>query len=348
MFAPKYLIKEDVCWSELSNNKSGCHLLQYRFDKIDWSYLSLNESDEALFLLRNNQNKIIWNCLNSNENPEAIKLLIENPKKINWYYLTLNECKLAIDVLRENYKRINWTFLSENPSAIELIRKNINKIYLPRLFMNSNAGDLIKDILKYNPNKICWDILGSNTCPEIIDILDDYITATKTNEYMEKFEDWYNLSRNPMSSKILNKNIDKIDWETLCSNKNDDCLKILEQNEDKITRWDILSENPSPRAIKIIKNNLDKFNLNRINWDYLCNNPSAIELLEKNPDKINWANLSSNTNAIHLFAPLDKEYMREQINEFKQELAAYVFNPNRLMKYCDKYGIDYTEIDEIY
>ena len=44
-----------------------------------------------------------------------------------------------------------------------------------------------------------------------------------------------------------------------------------------------------------------------LNWIYLSENPSAIQLLEENPDKINWENLSGNPNAIHLLEQnLDK------------------------------------------
>jgi hypothetical protein len=321
MFAPKYLINEETSWEELSGNENGCHLLKYRFNEIDWSYLSLNESDEALYILRCNKDKIIWNCLNSNENNDAIKLLQENPEKINWYYVSMNQSKFITELLRENIDKINWTFLSENPSAIDLIQENIKKIYWPRFCLNNNAYNIIKS----NLNKVCWNILGSNTSPELIDILDNYIIISKSNETMEQYTDWYTLSKNPMSSNILNKNIDKIDWDALCCNKNDNCLKILEKHQYKIKRWDLLCENSSPRAIKILENNIDK-----IDWNLLSYNKCAIKILEQNIDKINWKNISSNYNAIHLFAPLDHMYMKEQIQEFKNELVSYVLSPERL------------------
>ena len=39
---------------------------------------------------------------------------------------------------------------------------------------------------------------------------------------------------------------------------------------------------------------------NKLQWSWLCKNPNAISLLEKNQDKINWSLLSRNTNAINL------------------------------------------------
>ncbi len=57
--------------------------------------------------------------------------------------------------------------------------------------------------------------------------------------------------------------------------------------------WDILSENPS--AIDLLKDNL-----NKINWDWLSGNPSAIDLLTAYPDRIDWDYLSENPAAINL------------------------------------------------
>jgi len=48
--------------------------------------------------------------------------------------------------------------------------------------------------------------------------------------------------------------------------------------------WDGLSRNPS--AINLLEKNIDK-----INWDILSLNPNALYLLEQNLDKINWYNL---------------------------------------------------------
>jgi hypothetical protein len=57
--------------------------------------------------------------------------------------------------------------------------------------------------------------------------------------------------------------------------------------------WDWLSENPN--AIQLLEQNMDK-----IDWDALSENPNAIHLLEQNMDKIDWVYLSTNPNAIHL------------------------------------------------
>ena len=79
---------------------------------------------------------------------------------------------------------------------------------------------------------------------------------------------------------------------------------------DKID-WDYLSENPN--AIELLKENQDK-----INWNHLSKNPNAIELLKENQDKIDWGTLSLNKNAIELL----KE------NQDKIDWGNFSKNPN--------------------
>ena len=110
------------------------------------------------------------------------------------------------------------------------------------------------------------------------------------------------LSRNPHAIRLLEKNQNKIHWESLSGNPG--AIHLLEQNPDKIN-WELLSGNP--RAIHLLEQNPTK-----INWELLSGNPGAIHLLEQNPDKINWNNLSENPNAIPL---LKKHY---PINNIKR------------------------------
>ena len=44
----------------------------------------------------------------------------------------------------------------------------------------------------------------------------------------------------------------------------------------------------------------DWINKSKLDWNGLCRNPAAIQLLEENPKKINWNFLSLNPAAIHL------------------------------------------------
>ncbi len=86
----------------------------------------------------------------------------------------------------------------------------------------------------------------------------------------------------------------------------------------------------------------------KVDWTYLSRNLNAIHLLEKYPEKIYWNQLSCNPNAIHLLAPLNHEKMKENMKEFYEELVAYVFNPQRLVRFATHLGITFDELNELY
>ena len=100
--------------------------------------------------------------------------------------------------------------------------------------------------------------------------------------------------------------------------------------------WDLLSTNPT--AIHILEANQDK-----IDWYYLSANTGAIHLLEANQDKIYWYQLSQNPSAIRLLEanqhrvdwccsqnPSIFEEIKPPI--YKQELIEKVFEPRRVMR----------------
>ena len=60
---------------------------------------------------------------------------------------------------------------------------------------------------------------------------------------------WVYLCRNPHAGQLLEKNLDKINWENLSSNSSPIAIRILEQNLDKVD-WSYLSSNR--RAVDIL------------------------------------------------------------------------------------------------
>jgi ribosomal protein L24E len=71
-------------------------------------------------------------------------------KKLIWHYLSHNPS--AIDLLRANPDKIEWRQLSYNPNAIELLRENPDKIEWRQLSYNPSAIGLLRE----NPDKIDW------------------------------------------------------------------------------------------------------------------------------------------------------------------------------------------------
>ena len=134
------------------------------------------------------------------------------------------------------------------------------------------------------------------------------------------------MNRNSNSDIIsfLDNNKNKIYWEILSSNPN--------ENKDKIN-WVNLSSNTSYEAIELLKENIDK-----IDWNCLSDNPSAIEILKENEDKINY--LSRNPSIFQL----DYEKMIENNIEFYEELIKEIMKPSRIFKKIQEYpDIDYIE-----
>jgi hypothetical protein len=76
-------------------------------------------------------------------------------------------------------------------------------------------------------------------------------------------------------------------------------------------------------------------NLDKIDWDWLSENPNAIHLLEKNLDQIYWDRLSANPSIFEY----DYKSMTVRCDIYKEELIANRFHPKNLSKFKD-WGFD--------
>jgi len=139
----------------LSYNENAVKLLRKYNDKINWSNLSLNQSDEAIELLEENIDKINWSNLSKNENLKAIKLLEKNICKIDWYKILQN--KSAIELIEKYFHEIpsiNKSVLILNPSIFELDYNFIKQR------MNIIRQELLIKVL--NPNRISKFLINEN------------------------------------------------------------------------------------------------------------------------------------------------------------------------------------------
>jgi hypothetical protein len=157
---------------------------------------------------------------------------------------------------------------------------------------------------------------------------------------LEKYPDqivWSHASMNPYILPLLEKNLDKVEWTYMCNDEMTvEVVSFLEKHVDKLCEecWHLLSERPV--AVPL----LEKYP-EYIFWNRLSRNPAAIHLLEKHPEKIDWNQLSVNPAALHLLFRLDHETMRQANEPFKEELMAYVFDPERLMRLSAQYTVDF-------
>ena len=129
-----------------------------------------------------------------------------------------NKNKVLVDWI--DIEWLSWKYLSENPNAIDLLKKNQDKIDWYMLCINPNAIDLLSS----NENKIYWESLSRN--PNAIKLLKNRIefenTLTKEELYdldLEDKIDWYNLSANPNAIDILENNQYHINWTLLSKNQ---------------------------------------------------------------------------------------------------------------------------------
>ncbi len=99
----------------------------------------------------------------------------------------------AIHLLKENIDKIDWWNLSSNPSAIHLIEANLDKIDWGELSSNPSAIHL----LEQNLDKINWEYFSKN--PAIFELDYDFFSNRMNiirEELMEKawhpsrFEKW--------------------------------------------------------------------------------------------------------------------------------------------------------------
>ena len=149
-------------------------------------------------------------------------------------------------------------------------------------------------------------------------------------------------SKNTSLLPLFEQNIDKIHWDFLCECATPEIINFIEKHVDLLWSdcWKFLSRNPN--AIPLLRKYPEK-----IQWNQLSQNPSAIPLLE-HPEKIDWPNLSANPNACHLLFPLDLAQMKENNQAFKEELIAYVFEPERLLRLSKKSCIDLRNYLQMY
>jgi hypothetical protein len=141
------IFPDKIDYKALSRNKcsASINLLLAKKEHIDWYNLSSNTHPEAIKLLSNNLKLIHLDTFATNTNIEAIKLIdnmiAKNPKilELKSFCENLSKNPKAIKLLEKHPKTIKLIQLCQNPNAVKLIRKNIDKItsyHYPYLLQN--------------------------------------------------------------------------------------------------------------------------------------------------------------------------------------------------------------------
>ena len=315
-----------------------------------------------------------WNYLSSNSS--ATELLLKSQENISFRNLVLNQHLDAIWLIEKNIKRVlcsfNIYFLGENPAAINIIEKHLDRCSNAGLSANKNpaAVDLFfkhketkgKDIW----NTTCCDskFLSNPNCMDLflkyLDI-DPILFSSKNEEDIITLK--YKISR-----KYFN-------WYCLSINTHPIAFQILKLFPHKISPY--IVTNPSPLAVEFIKeyfNNIELgFDIHGLEFydimiGELCKNtnPDSLNLLHNlSSSCYNWINLSENPSAIPFLMSLSDELkpkiradfllsnpnvfqynyenMKENIAVFKEELIQRVWCPANVLKWAEQGYDDFLE-----
>ena len=131
----------------------------------------------------------------------------------------------------------------------------------------------------------------------------------------------------------------KITKQKLHGNDMTDIYKLRSWIDINNILWDYLSE--IPNAVHLLEQNIDN-----VYWTYLSRNQNAMHLLEKNMDKIDWHYLLRNPNIFTY--DYNKMKKNRAISGLVEELIAKVFHPDRLLRICETYKIQFLELMENY
>ena len=141
-------------------------------------FLNLNFNENAIELLKKNLDKIYWSLLSYNSN--VLSLLEANQDKINWYNLTFNTNPKAIDLLKKNENKLNdihWFILLKNKNAIEIIEKFKNNHKINWILISKNPAIFIYDYDKIREikNNLHEKLLEVSLNPDrLFKLMNDY------------------------------------------------------------------------------------------------------------------------------------------------------------------------------
>ena len=356
---PIFIPDPRIKWEWLSNHAEVMYLEQH-LDKVDWYTIAENPNAMALIVEHFEEKVDCFDWFYLLQHPSILSILNKPhlvrlcAHKLDVYYLNRNQN--AFPFLETHLEYIEWDVFSRHSNAVSLLEQNLDKIDWCILSKNPNAVSL----LEQNPDKIDLSELCSN--PNAITLLSRHLDSEEIN--------WEDLSGNPNAVPLLEQRPDKIDWEEASSNLSISILPLLEKHLDKVY-WDVVccnGEDTTQEAIDFLEKHVDYMDYGcwyrlsalpiavpllekypeHIHWARLSRNAGAIHLLEQHPEKIDWDFLSFNTNAMHLLFRLDHPRMREDNESFREELMAYVFEPERLIRLSEQYSIDLRTYLQMY
>ncbi len=174
-------------------------------------------------------------------------------------------------------------------------------------------------------NKLVKDILNSNPIHKLYNGKNNKFTVT----YFDFRNKSDNKSKDPEMIDYFDQHIEEVNWNYMLSNNPKGYILGIKY-------FDIIPNNSKPilcryvEAFDFVIKHWDKIG-HRNKWFYLCQNPKAIDFLEKHQENIDWYSLSINP------AIYEYNYKKEakiRMNIIRMELMEKAWHPNRYMDWC--------------
>lgn len=246
--------------------------------------LSKHPHDKAVEMLKKNLQLVDLNALIENPNPKIAPLLeqmldqfqffhwsvicesnhqvileflerhTDKIEQSDWLYLSENPHEIAIRILQNNPSNINFERLSGNPSGMEILKQNMDKIDWGYFSKNSHP-DAIR-IIEQNLDKINWKYFAMNTHPDAIRIIEHNLHRVSLDIYwMEDPNYMYqvHLSQNSSAFNLLIKIPHLIRFKSALCNRSDIAMAYIEANSTRINDSNIRNLVQNPNGLSLIE-----------------------------------------------------------------------------------------------
>ena len=275
--------RERISWTQLARNPMAIDLLRENIDELDASDWHLLSANPAVSALLEHPDDMDWRV--ASENPTAIELLETYPDRIDWAAIGANIN--AMHLIRSHLDRVSWWALSANPAAMPLLEEHPERIDWGMLSKNPAAIDRI---MAY-PERIQLLKLGYNPAvDQMLEINQFDCLNTPDGRAHTRLLLWWVHVRKTTVGVVLHDEIDDVDLDDMALNGH--LSEVIAMNQ-RCLDWNWISEHHT--SINMLRKHLDK-----VSWQYLSRNPAAIELLQEYPEHIDWDQLSRNPAAIEM------------------------------------------------
>lgn len=209
---------ESAWWPWISENPQAMQIIKANPSKVIYGALAKNPHPEAVEMIKEifeeSPNSVNFTNLSKNKSQRAIDFLMKNPDRACWINLMKNPTVTFRDLANANVTIEDLVYLAANPNMIDIVRQNMNEFLqisdneqkkMFWFYLSQNPAAI--DILEKNIEKVTWYSLSK--MPEAIHLIKKKIDeVSQKNERKENLCEIrpvsiFGLSKNPAAIDIL-------------------------------------------------------------------------------------------------------------------------------------------------